>query len=717
MTGTADIIRTMWLRLLIATALLAIGAAACDDPPDTAPDPRSDPEPSSIQSGTRDHGTIRAELLGDGTAADLHDVRVSKIGANGAVEWSRRFGGDEDEGVASLQQTSEGGFILAGFTGSFGAGADDLWVFKLRPDGSTEWQKTFGGSDDDRARFVRQTRDLGFLVAGWSSSFVSGERDLWLLKLKPSGRVEWQTRYGRMGGACAAPFVETEDGGLLTGAASGGAACDVWNLSASSRATGAGPRLLAGAGSATLDPFQRVPFRKAVLPPEWSNSSEGRGELRPRDRFAGRFFLLLGCLGLMWLTLHADLGPGRMHAALAVFKSFSPYLIWPAIASFAIFAVSTVWRLVLWPFYRPAPPLDPRDSRLPALTVIVPAYNEGAAVAACIESIVGSDYPPERLALVVVDDGSTDDTFVHMQAAAAAAPGRVTLHRLPVNLGKRHAMHAGFLRAGSPVAVTVDSDTVLPPDALRALVTPLVRDPRVGAVAGRIEVLNRDENALTKMLGVRFRIGFDFQRAYQSILGSVLVCPGALTAYRLAAIRDGLDAWLHQSFLGCPCPTGDDHALTNTVLAGGWRTVYQANAVGLTRVPAAYRGLSRMYLRWSRSNVRESLLYFGFAHRLLGSGRSVAAFVDAAASLVQIPLRLYLIVFGCTLTAVYPALILRSLGMAIAASLLHAVIYLRSEKSLDVAYTLAYAVFSFFTLQWIYPWATVTVRQGRWLTR
>lgn len=713
----------LMVKRLLSTAVLSwVALTGCGDPQkDTTPSPQHwEPQRLPVQAVTRDHGYIRTEPLKVEGRPEDRDVRITKMRADGTVEWTRRFGGGDDDGVSSIQQTGDGGYILAGYTESFGAGSEDLWVLKLRPGGSIEWQKIFGGSDDDRARFVRQTRDLGFLVAGWSTSFIPGERDLWFLKLKPTGRVEWQTRLGLFGRSCASPFIETENGGVLPGSVNAGSTgpCAIWGMGSSAADKKTGYRISAGDGGSRLDPFHRLPFRRAMLP-VGPAAGGWREETIDRRQFAGRGVLLLACVALMWLSLGADLGPGSMQATAAIFKSFSPYIRWPAVASFFIFVASTAWRIVLWLCYRPAPPRTAADPDLPAITVIIPAFNEGTTVRDSIQSVVDSDYPPDKLEVIVVDDGSTDDTYRHMEAAAAAAaPGRVSLVRLPENRGKRRAMHAGFIRTASPIAVTVDSDTVLPPDALRAIVTPLVADARIGAVAGRIEVLNRAQNVLTRMLGVRYRIGFDFQRAYQSLLGSVFVCPGALTAYRMEAIRRGLPAWLDQRFLGAPCPTGDDHALTNTVLAAGYRTVYQSNAVGMTVAPHTYRGLTKMYLRWSRSNVRESILYFGFAHRLVARGAlHLAPILDAAANLVQIPLRLYLMMFGYALVALHPSLILRSLGMAIAVSMLHGIIYLRSEKSLDVVYTLAYAIFSFFTLQWIYPWATVTVRQGRWMTR
>lgn len=428
--------------------------------------------------------------------------------------------------------------------------------------------------------------------------------------------------------------------------------------------------------------------------------------------------LVIATAGVVLLagSLLLDLGPSKLWFAREWLGGLYPYLAWPALVMAGVVLVSLVWRLALWLAYRPVPSLPASDPRLPGVTVVVPAYNEGAAVGACIHSILRSDYPARLLKIIAVDDGSLDDTWIHM-VRAAGADRKVELIRLKRNRGKRRALYAGFRRVRTPVVVTVDSDTVLPTDSLRALISPLVEDQRVGAVAGRIEALNRQQNLLTRMLGVRYRIGFDFVRAYQSVLRSVFVCPGAFTAYRFQAIGGHLEAWRDHRFFGRRCHNGDDHHLTNIVLRGGWDAVYQSSGEARTRVPSSYRGLSLMYLRWARSNIRESLVYLGFSPVLLKRIRSLPAVVDAVARFVQIPLRLYLLFLGWIVMVLHPALVLRSLGVAVLFSFVHAVVYLRSERNLDSVYTVLYSVFSLLTLQWIYPVAAITIRQTRWLTR
>ena len=104
------------------------------------------------------------------------------------------------------------------------------------------------------------------------------------------------------------------------------------------------------------------------------------------------------------------------------------------IALLALF-LKTMW-VGLWLLYRPVPALD--GDRLPTVTAIVPAYNEGAMARHALQSLAACDYPKEKLQIIAVDDGSRDETYEHMQAAARLYPGRILLLRLPHNRGKRN---------------------------------------------------------------------------------------------------------------------------------------------------------------------------------------------------------------------------------------------------------------------------------------
>jgi hypothetical protein len=131
------------------------------------------------------------------------------------AQWARTYGGSNNDEAESIQQTSDGGYIVAGMTDSFGAGEYDIWVLKLSPDGEIEWQKTYGGSGSDGASSIQQTSDGGYIVAGRTDSFVARYTDIWILKLSPDGEIEWQKTYGGSASDRASSIQQTNDGGYI----------------------------------------------------------------------------------------------------------------------------------------------------------------------------------------------------------------------------------------------------------------------------------------------------------------------------------------------------------------------------------------------------------------------------------------------------------------------------------------------------------------------
>jgi uncharacterized delta-60 repeat protein len=139
---------------------------------------------------TSDGGYIiagRSRSFGDATSNT--DVWVLKLDSDGAIIWQKTFGGDFFDRSYSVEQTADGGYIVAGATQSFGAGSDDMWLTKLDSNGDMEWQKAYGGSDQDIAYSVMQTWDDGYVVAGRSHSFNGGNDGIMVLKLDSQGEI------------------------------------------------------------------------------------------------------------------------------------------------------------------------------------------------------------------------------------------------------------------------------------------------------------------------------------------------------------------------------------------------------------------------------------------------------------------------------------------------------------------------------------------------
>jgi len=131
------------------------------------------------------------------------------------VEWSQIFGGTSDDEGWSIKQTLDGGYIAAGFTGSFGNGNYDLWLIKTDSNGNEEWNQTYGGSNNDLGISIEQVSDGGYVVVGYTNSYGNGGFDFWLIKLDSNGNKEWDNTYGGDGDEFVNSFKETLDGGYI----------------------------------------------------------------------------------------------------------------------------------------------------------------------------------------------------------------------------------------------------------------------------------------------------------------------------------------------------------------------------------------------------------------------------------------------------------------------------------------------------------------------
>jgi len=119
-----------------------------------------------------------------------YDAWIAKLDENGEIVWDKAFGGIEADVANSIIQTRDGGYALAGYTWSKGAGREDAWVIKVDENGDVVWDKTFGGSNEDVARCIIQTDDGGYAVAGYTESKGAGRYDVWVMKLDEKGNLE-----------------------------------------------------------------------------------------------------------------------------------------------------------------------------------------------------------------------------------------------------------------------------------------------------------------------------------------------------------------------------------------------------------------------------------------------------------------------------------------------------------------------------------------------
>ena len=128
--------------------------------------------------------------------AGSSDVYLIKTNSSGDTLWTRTFGGTSDDGGYSVQETSVGGYVIAGFTYSFGAGSSDVYLIKTNAGGDTLWARTFGGTSNDWGTSVQETSDGGYIIAGSTYSFGAGFNDIYLIKTTSSGDTLWTRAFG-----------------------------------------------------------------------------------------------------------------------------------------------------------------------------------------------------------------------------------------------------------------------------------------------------------------------------------------------------------------------------------------------------------------------------------------------------------------------------------------------------------------------------------------
>ena len=228
------------------------------------------------------------------------------------------------------------------------------------------------------------------------------------------------------------------------------------------------------------------------------------------------------------------------------------------------------------------------DDFAPPVTIVVPAYNEGAVIAAAVRSLLDLDYPSYEI--LVIDDGSTDDTY----AQATALEGRHGAVMVRVvskaNAGKANALNTGIALARNAFVVCVDGDSRLARGTLRHAMGHFA-DAKIGAVAGNVKVVNRN-NLWTRLQALEYIEGLNMARRAQGFLRAVNVIPGPIGVFRRDALV-GVGGYDTDTY-------AEDADLTLKILTAGWHVVYEDRAIAYTEAPEQLLDLIKQRYRWTR---------------------------------------------------------------------------------------------------------------------
>ena len=269
------------------------------------------------------------------------------------------------------------------------------------------------------------------------------------------------------------------------------------------------------------------------------------------------------------------------------------------IAFYSIIAgLFVITRFIFAAFYR-----APREVGFePTVTVLVPCFNEGEAIRKTIERIFSSGYPNEKLEVVCVNDGSKDDSLVHMLAAQTRHPHLVVVN-FEKNRGLCHGWGVGTFLARGEFMVCVDSDTFVFPGSLHKLMQGFV-DPSVGGISGHCDIENANVNTLTRLQDVRYYFSYKIMKAAESVFGVVSCLPGCFSAYRRTCVLAVMDKWINATVLGEHGNFADDRSLTNQILRD-YRIIYDDQALATTICPENWKQYIKQQARWERSYLRE----------------------------------------------------------------------------------------------------------------
>ena len=243
-----------------------------------------------------------------------------------------------------------------------------------------------------------------------------------------------------------------------------------------------------------------------------------------------------------------------------------------------------------------------RAASWPQITVFIAAHNEEKVIAGCLDALLQTDYPADRIRIVPVNDRSQDGTRAIIDAHVLRHPGRIVpFHRTGGKPGKAAALKEAMALAVGDIAIIFDADYTPSPGLLRQLAAPFF-DPEVGAVMGRVVPINAGTNLLTRLLDLERSAGYQVDQQARMNLRAVPQYGGTVGGVRLSAV-EAVGGW-HDDTLA------EDTDITFRLLINGWKTIYNNRAECYEEVPEEWAVRMRQVRRWAKGHNQVLFRYW-----------------------------------------------------------------------------------------------------------
>lgn len=248
------------------------------------------------------------------------------------------------------------------------------------------------------------------------------------------------------------------------------------------------------------------------------------------------------------------------------------------------------------------PYIDIAVARWPMITVFIAAHNEEKVIAGCIEALLNTDYPADRLKIIPVNDRSKDATGQIIDSYVARFPSRISpFHRTEGKAGKSAALKDALLFAEGDIAIIFDADYVPGRGLLKQLVAPFF-DPEVGAVMGRVVPVNSGANLLTRMLDLERSAGYQVDQQARMNMNLLPQYGGTVGGVRLSAVK-AVGGW-HDDTLA------EDTDITFRLMFSGWKTVYTNRSECYEEVPEEWSVRIKQVTRWAKGHNQVMARYW-----------------------------------------------------------------------------------------------------------